>query len=136
LFLTGSLLLNVIVLVLLIEIVNPYFDIMLSKLCTDFCNKVSDSAIITWSSVKRSAFIYLFIVSCIPCILSVFDSESILFMYILKDIGKRKQPRHSPLLISTDCVILISSLFFISLCSYVLTSAESKGSGMFSYVIY
>jgi hypothetical protein len=43
----GSLPLNAIVLVLLVEIVNPYFDILLSNLCIDFCNKVSDSAIIT-----------------------------------------------------------------------------------------
>jgi hypothetical protein len=38
--------LNAIVLVLLVEIVNPYFDIIFSSLCTDFCNKVSDSATI------------------------------------------------------------------------------------------
>jgi hypothetical protein len=43
----GYLPLNAIVLVLLVEIVSPYFDVMFSNLCIDFCNKVSDSAIIT-----------------------------------------------------------------------------------------
>jgi hypothetical protein len=47
LLLMWSLPLNAIVLVLLVEIVNPYFDTMFSNLCTDFCNKISDSAIST-----------------------------------------------------------------------------------------
>jgi hypothetical protein len=42
----GSLHLNAIVLVLLLKIVNLYFDI-LSNLRIDFYNKVSDSAVIT-----------------------------------------------------------------------------------------
>jgi hypothetical protein len=47
LLLMGSLPLNAIVLVLLVETVTPYFYVMFSNLHTDFCNKVSDSAIIT-----------------------------------------------------------------------------------------
>jgi hypothetical protein len=35
------------VLALLVEIVNPYFNIIFSNLCIDFCNEVSDFAIIT-----------------------------------------------------------------------------------------
>jgi hypothetical protein len=38
---------NAVLLVLVFEIVKPYFDVILPNLCTDFCNKVSDSAIIT-----------------------------------------------------------------------------------------
>jgi hypothetical protein len=38
---------NAIALVLLVETGNSYFDITLSNLCTDFCNKVSDFEIIT-----------------------------------------------------------------------------------------
>jgi hypothetical protein len=39
--------LNTIVLVLLFEVVSPYCGIILSHLCIDFCNQVSDSAVIT-----------------------------------------------------------------------------------------
>jgi hypothetical protein len=38
LLLMGFLPLNVIVLDLLVEIVSPYFDIILSNLCIGFCN--------------------------------------------------------------------------------------------------
>jgi hypothetical protein len=42
----GCVPLNAIVLVLLVETVEPYFD-KLSNLYIDFCNKVSDSVVIT-----------------------------------------------------------------------------------------
>jgi hypothetical protein len=61
LLLTGSHPLNAIVVILLVEIVNPYLDITLSNLCTDFCNKVSDSSIMTWSSAKRRILLLCFL---------------------------------------------------------------------------
>jgi hypothetical protein len=48
----GPVPLNAIVLVFLVEILNLYFDVLLSYLCIDFCNKVSDSAAITQSFAK------------------------------------------------------------------------------------
>jgi hypothetical protein len=35
------------------------------------------------------------------------------------------------LLISSDCVVLFSSLILILLCSHILTSSASRRSGMF-----
>jgi hypothetical protein len=61
----------------------------------------------------------------------VFHSEGILLMYILNCVVERWQPWHTPLFISIDYVILLFSHIFIALCLYTLTSAESKGSGMF-----
>jgi hypothetical protein len=43
----GSLPLKATVLVLLAKIVNPYFVTILSNLRVDFCNRISDSAVIT-----------------------------------------------------------------------------------------
>jgi hypothetical protein len=43
----GSLPLNAIVLVLLVETVNPHFDVLFSNLYIDFCSRVSDSTNIT-----------------------------------------------------------------------------------------
>jgi hypothetical protein len=46
LLLVASLPLNINVLVLLSDI-GPYFDFLFSNICADFCNKVSDLAIVT-----------------------------------------------------------------------------------------
>ena len=43
----GSLSLNTIFLVLFVDIIIPYFDVMFYNMCTEVCNKVSDSGIIT-----------------------------------------------------------------------------------------
>lgn len=34
-------------LVLFVDIIIPYFDVIFCKVCTDLCNNVSDSGIIT-----------------------------------------------------------------------------------------
>jgi hypothetical protein len=128
LLLMWSVPLNAIVLVLLIEIVNLYFGIIFYSLCTDFCIKVSDSVISTWSSAKRRVFISLFLFICIPFILSVFHSK-----YVKAALYFQQYIWHTPLLIYTDCVILLFSLIFISLCSCIFISAESRESGMFLF---
>jgi hypothetical protein len=50
----GSPPMNTVVLVLLAEIISPYFDTMFSDLRTDFCSKVLDSA-----NVQNEGLIFL-----------------------------------------------------------------------------
>jgi hypothetical protein len=80
LFLVKSLLLNSIAFVLYMEIVNPHFNVMFYNLCKDFCNKASNSAIITQPNAKRRVFISLFLIICIHFIFFVFHSSSISFL--------------------------------------------------------
>jgi hypothetical protein len=66
LLLMARLPLNAVVLLLLLEVVNPCFDIIRSKLYRDFCNKVADSVLILPDHLqKRNVFISLFLVSCV-----------------------------------------------------------------------
>jgi hypothetical protein len=72
LLLIGYLPLNATVLVFLVEILNPYFDI-LSNLFIDFCNTVSDSAIIT-DHLQKEVFLFLsfsLFVSLVYCLCSI-----------------------------------------------------------------
>jgi hypothetical protein len=41
---------------------SPYFDVVFSDLCIDFCCKVSGFAVIAWSSAESGGFISLFFV--------------------------------------------------------------------------
>jgi len=72
----------------------------------DIFIKVSASAIITCSYAKRRGF-SLFLVLCIPFMLSVFHFESISVMYVFSGVGEGDQLCPILLLIYTDCVILL-----------------------------
>jgi hypothetical protein len=56
--------LNAVVLLLLLEVVNPCFDIIRSNLYRDFCNKVADSVLILPDHLQKEMFLFL-------CVLSV-----------------------------------------------------------------
>jgi hypothetical protein len=61
----------------------------------------------------------LFLVSCIFCILSVFQPESILFMHILNSAAGRGQPLCTPPLISTDCYFVAQFYFYLIMFVYL-----------------
>jgi len=63
--------LNTIVLVSLVEMINPYFGTIFCCLCTDFLNKVSNSSVLTCSSSEKKVSIYLHFLFSFPFVLSV-----------------------------------------------------------------
>jgi hypothetical protein len=64
--------LNTIVLVSLVEIINPYFCIIFCHLCTDFLNKASNSTVLTcWFSEKKGFYLFTFSVLCPHCIVCI-----------------------------------------------------------------
>ena len=64
--------LNTIVLVSLVEIINPYFGIIFCHLCTDFLNKASNSIVlICWFSEKKGFYLFTFSVLCPLCTVCV-----------------------------------------------------------------
>jgi hypothetical protein len=94
----------------------PYFDKIIYYLCIDMLLKFQTLLLLPRHFQKE--------VPVVPCFLLVISLP-----YFLCSVLKAGWS--TSLSISTHCAILLSGLDLISLCSYILTNAEIKVSGIF-----
>jgi hypothetical protein len=126
---------NVIISVLLVEIIThilmSYFQI-----CVQTFVIKSVILLLLPNRLQTEGFLFpLFLVICIPRSIDRVSFWKHFDRAICCKVPERERERGQPWrtqsLICTDCVISLLRISFISIRSYILTGAESDGSGMF-----